>query len=197
MHEERVGRILDQPCDRLFRRERGPIAVSRWPLPPNLATSKSLRPPLSRALAHASDKVGLQSRLSIWSAGLVPVCRPIAPGFGQAMATRRANPTAAAPRFTFMASSLRWTFPGAETHEHLPTNRMPRHFVAHSIRLGDHASGRPDTVDLVFPAGCQIQAAGTLRAFRDRFLTDRSREAVPHGLAPRIRGSWDGSSSRS
>jgi hypothetical protein len=68
-------------------------------------------------------------------------------------------------------------------------------------QAGHHASGRPDTVDLVFPAGCQIQAAGTLRAFRDGFLADRSREAVSshRGTSnPRIgRGSCDGSSSRS
>src|SRR4030095_3983730 len=84
------------------------------PLPPNFSTSNSLRPSLSRALAHASDTAGLQLR-SIWWPGLLLVSLPIAPGFGQAMANRKANTTAAAPRFTSMASSLPWTFPGADT----------------------------------------------------------------------------------
>src|SRR4029450_5098167 len=46
---------------------------------------------------------------------LLLVSFPIAPGFGQAMANTKANTTAATPRFTSMASSLPWTFPGAET----------------------------------------------------------------------------------
>src|SRR4029453_894917 len=110
-------------------------------LPPNFSTSKSLRPSLSRALAHASDKVGLQSRLSIWSAGLAPVCRPIAPGFGHAMANRRANPTAAAPRFTFMASSLRWTFPGAETRSGIHNPQVTRQDVSAMTDNVTHGSG--------------------------------------------------------
>src|SRR4029453_3145130 len=99
MHEERIAWILDQACERLFGRESsGSIAVARAarravrPLPPNFSTSKSLRPSLSRALAHASDTAGWQLR-SIWWPARLLVSFPIAPGFGQAMANRKANTT--------------------------------------------------------------------------------------------------------